>query len=96
MLLNVVNPSIEIREGFETQLVFTDDGRTLTGFIADQDNQVVVLKTAEGQAMIIRRESIDEMEPAKNSIMPEGLLEKYTDQQVRDLFAYLRATQPLP
>ena len=96
MLLNVVNPSIEIREGFETQLVFTDDGRTLTGFIADQDNQVLVLKTAEGQSVIVRRKNIDEMEAAKNSIMPEGLLEKYTDQQIRDLFAYLRASQPLP
>jgi hypothetical protein len=27
--------------------------------------------------------------------MPEGLLKSCTDQQVRDLLAYLRCTQPL-
>ena len=26
--------------------------------------------------------------------MPEGLLKDLNDQQVRDLFAYLRSTQP--
>ena len=27
--------------------------------------------------------------------MPEGLLKDFNEQQVRDLFAYLRSTQPL-
>jgi hypothetical protein len=27
--------------------------------------------------------------------MPEGLLNQLNDQQIRDLFAYLRSTQPL-
>ena len=27
--------------------------------------------------------------------MPEGLLKDLSEQQVRDLFAYLRSTQPL-
>jgi cytochrome c1 len=30
------------------------------------------------------------------SLMPEGLLKDLSEQQVRDLFAYLRSTQPLP
>ena len=37
----------------------------------------------------------DEMEKAKTSLMPEGLLKDLNDQQVRDLFAYLRMSQPL-
>ena len=43
MLVNVINPSIEIRAGYETYVVHTEDGRALTGFIADQDDHVVVL-----------------------------------------------------
>ena len=35
------------------------------------------------------------MQPSPSSIMPEGLLKDLSDQQVRDLFAYLRSTQPL-
>jgi hypothetical protein len=29
------------------------------------------------------------------SLMPEGLLEGLSDQQLRDLFAYLRISQPI-
>jgi putative membrane-bound dehydrogenase-like protein len=96
MLLNVMNPSAEIREGFENYIVLTTDGRALTGFIADQDTNVVVLRGADGQNVTVGRDEIDEMTATRQSVMPEGLLKDLGDQQIRDLFAYLRATQPLP
>jgi putative heme-binding domain-containing protein len=96
ILLNVVNPSAEIREGFENFIVRTADGRMLTGFIADQDANTVVLRGADGQNIIIPRDEMEEMAATKQSVMPEGLLKTFSDQQIRDLFAYLRATQPLP
>lgn len=96
ILVNVVNPSIEIREGFETHVVATADGRVLTGFIADQDNRVVVLRGVNGETNVISREDIDDQTAIPRSLMPEGILKPFTDQQIRDLFAYLRITQPLP
>ncbi len=95
MLMSVVNPSAEIREGFETFLVQTSDGRTLTGFLADQDNQVVSLRTAEGQTITVPRDDMETFRATGQSLMPEGLLKELTDADVRDLFAYLRASQPL-
>lgn len=95
MLLNVVNPSAEIREGFETVLVITDDGRVATGFRYDEDSRVLVLRGVDGQNITIPRERIEEILPQPKSIMPEGLLKDLTEQQVRDLFAYLRSSQPL-
>jgi putative heme-binding domain-containing protein len=96
MLLNVVNPSAEIREGFENYIVRTLDGRTLTGFIADQDANVIVIKGADGQSISLARDEIEDMRANRTSLMPAGQLKALTDQQIRDLFAYLRATQPLP
>lgn len=96
MLVNIVNPSAEIREGFETFLVVTEDGRTVNGFLADQDNNVIVMRSADGQSITIERDNIDEMLPQKKSLMPEGLFEKLTEKEVRDLFSYLRSSQPLP
>ena len=96
ILFNVVNPSGQIREGYENFLVLTDDGRTLNGFIVDQDNQVVLLRNAEGQTTVIRRDEVEVLRAMKQSLMPEGILAKMKDQQIRDLFAYLRASQPLP
>jgi putative heme-binding domain-containing protein len=96
MLLNVVNPSAEIREGFENYLIYTADGRALNGFLVDQDAKVVVLRGVEGQTVSIERDNIERMAPVARSLMPEGVLKPLSPQQVRDLFAYLRATQPLP
>jgi len=96
MLTNIINPSAEIREGFETFVASTVDGRIVTGFLVEQDPQVVVIRTAEGQTVSLDRADIDELSPQKKSIMPEGQLKTLTDEQVRDLFAYLRSGQPLP
>lgn len=96
MLLHVVNPSAEIREGFENYLVVTEDGRTLNGFLAEKDDKIVVLRGTEGQSIVIERAKIDEMRVIPVSLMPEGLLKNLSEEQVRDLFAYLRSTQPLP
>lgn len=95
ILVNVVNPSLEIREGFENFLVITSDGRVVNGFLADQDSQVVVLRGVDGQNLIFRKEEIDEMRAIPRSVMPEGSLKELTPQQIRDLFAYLRASQPV-
>jgi putative membrane-bound dehydrogenase-like protein len=95
MLLNIVNPSAEIREGYTTLVVATTDGRILTGLAVEEDKNVVVLRTGDGKEVTLARAEIDAMKPSRSSIMPEGLLKEYSDQQIRDLFAYLRSTQPL-
>ena len=95
MLTSVVNPSLEIREGFENYLIITVDGRVLNGFLADKDSQVVILRGVDGQNIILKQHEIDEMKVVPQSVMPEGALKALTDQQLRDLFAYLRASQPV-
>ncbi len=95
MLVNVVNPSAEIREGFETLLAITDDGRAVSGFRVDKDNRVLVLRGVDGQNIVLELSQIDELQRQPKSIMPEGLLKELNDQQVRDLFAFLRSSQPL-
>jgi putative membrane-bound dehydrogenase-like protein len=95
MLINVVNPSAEIREGFETYQAQTEDGRVVSGFLVERDNVVLVLRTAEGQTVSLEQGEIEELAPQRKSLMPEGLIAKLSEQEVRDLFAYLRSTQPL-
>jgi putative membrane-bound dehydrogenase-like protein len=95
LLLNLVNPSAEIREGYENYLVETKDERSLSGFIVRQDDGVVVVRGLDGQDVVLNRKEIAELRPAGLSLMPEGLLEGLDDQQIRDFFAYLRSSQPL-
>jgi len=95
MLLNIVNPSAEIREGYETYLVTTKDGRTLSGFLADKDNRVVLLRGLDGVNQVLPQDEIEEMKSTGTSLMPQGLLAALSEQQLRDLFAYLQSAQPL-
>ena len=95
MLLNIVNPGAEIREGFSTTIIAMTDGRVLTGVVVEQDRNVVVLRGDDGRELAIARDEIEAIKASPKSLMPEGLLKGMGDQEVRDLFAYLRSTQPL-
>ncbi len=95
MLISVVNPSLEIREGFENYVVVTVDGRVLNGFLADKDSQIVILRGVDGQNVIVKKDDIEDMHVIPQSVMPEGALKLLTEQQIRDLFAYVRSSQPV-
>ncbi len=95
LLLNVVAPNLEVREGYQSYAVLTNDDQLITGFIENQNDQQVVLRAVDGQSHIIQRSEITEIKPQAQSLMPEGLLDKLTEQQLSDLFAYLRSSQPL-
>lgn len=95
MLLSIVNPNAEIREGFEYVLLETKDGRSLSGFLVERDAQVVVLRGLDGEDIPLRQADVKELRPVGRSLMPEGLLDGLGDRELRDFFAYLRISQPI-
>lgn len=95
MLIHIVNPSAEIREGFETQVALLKDGRVVTGFLVEQDPQTMTLRSPDGQSIVLERAELDELNKSRKSLMPEGQLKELSDEQLRNLFAYLRSSQPL-
>ena len=76
-------------------ILATTDGRVVSGVVTEQDKNVVVIRADDGKERTIARDEIDAIKTSPKSIMPEGLLKTLGDQDVRDLFAYLRSTQPL-
>lgn len=95
MLVSIIDPNAEIREGYGNHTVTTRDGRVLGGFLADQDSNVIVLRGFDGNDTTIPRDQIAESKAAGLSLMPEGLLDSLSDKQLQDLFAYLRISQPI-
>ena len=94
MLQSIVDPSAEIREGFEQVIVRLHDGAVHSGFVTDKDEELVSLRTLAGTERSIPRGDIEEMQVVGVSLMPPGLLAGLDDGQVRDLFAFLRSTTP--
>jgi putative membrane-bound dehydrogenase-like protein len=95
MLRSIVQPSAEIREGYEYQLAIMADGRSIGGFVVEQDPRIVVMRGLDGENVVLEREEIEELVPQGRSLMPDGLLDDLTDGQLRDFFAFLRLSQPI-
>lgn len=88
-LNGIVDPALEIREGFQSYLILTVDGRALNGMIAAQDPQTVTLRNADNQLSVINRNDIEELKALSTSLMPTDVLKDMQDDELRDLFAYL-------
>jgi putative heme-binding domain-containing protein len=96
LLLNILDPSGYVRPEFVAQTAVLNDGRVLTGLITEASAQEVTIIDAKNQKTTIPRGEIDQIQPSEQSLMPERLLETLQPQEVRDLFSYLQATEPLP
>jgi putative heme-binding domain-containing protein len=89
ILLNTIDPNADIREGYGMYHITTTDGRTLVGKITAQNGETISLQPLGGDNINLAAKQIKEMKAQKTSLMPERLLEGLTDQQIRDLYAYI-------
>jgi putative heme-binding domain-containing protein len=85
----VVDPSLGIREEYAGFNVVTKDNQRLTGFIAQNAPQFIVLRDLAQNSITLPRNEIKDLQAMPVSLMPEGILDALTPQQVRDLFAFL-------
>ena len=90
LLLNSVDPSADVPEGYRTQLIQTVDGRVLTGVLAEEDNQRVVLKTVDQPRVVIAKDDIETRKISKKSMMPEGQLDQLKRTDLFDLVKYMQ------
>lgn len=89
ILGNVVDPSAVVTRDFQITSILLDDGRVLTGIIIAETPQTVTLQTPDGK-VTVEEERIEQGRQSNKSLMPDGLLENLTDEQIRDLVGYLQ------
>jgi putative heme-binding domain-containing protein len=88
-LLAILDPSIEIREGFGAYVCKLKDGQVLMGVLDKQDAGGIVLKDIAAQKHSVKQSDIVSLEASPISLMPEGQLTGLSDTELRDFFAYL-------
>ena len=93
LLLNSVDPSYDVPEGYKMVTIQTTDGRVLNGVVAEEDGQRVVLKTVEQPRVIVLKSDIESRRISPKSMMPEGQLDKMKPQQIIDLVKYLQTSE---
>jgi putative heme-binding domain-containing protein len=89
LLSNVFDPSLVIGASYQARTVLTTDGRVITGLLAEDNDQRVVLKVQGGKLETIARGDIEEMKISELSLMPEQLEKQITPAELADLFSLL-------
>ncbi|MBM4000770.1 MAG: c-type cytochrome [Planctomycetes bacterium] len=90
---DIVDPSFAINPDHVGYVCVLRDGRTLTG-VARTDGDDLLLGDEKGATTRIRKGDVETIRPATASVMPKGLHEQLTPDQVRDLMTYLLTPAP--
>ena len=84
----VLQPQKEIKEGYEAMEVTTRDGRVITGYRVSDDGNLVIRDIGAGTQVRIAKEQIASRK-LTGSLMPGGLVDRLSREDLRDLFRYL-------
>jgi putative membrane-bound dehydrogenase-like protein len=91
LLESIIFPSASFVRSYEPVLVTLKDGKAHNGLIRQDGPDEIQLATGINQEVRITRKDIDEIQPSKVSIMPAGLDQQLTPQELADLVAFLKA-----
>ena len=90
VLESILTPSREIAPLFTFWTVTTKDGKKVDGILLRRDGQSKeVYVDASGIEVTVLESNIVDRKIRKESIMPDGLIQSLTDQELRDLLALL-------
>ena len=93
MLTAIIEPNKEISDQYEAT-VFQTEEETVIGRVANLngDNLMVATNMLDpGNFINLKRSDIIDMKPSKASMMPSGLLDTLTEEEIFDLLVYLQS-----
>jgi putative heme-binding domain-containing protein len=92
LLESILDPSKEVSDQYEAVDIDTLDGKKVSGRIVNlngNDIKVMVDMLDPNGMVTVKQPNVDRITPSKVSMMPTGLLDTLTDDEVIDLMAYL-------
>ena len=87
----LIEPQKEVKEGFMAHEVVVQDGTTYQGYLRGETAETLtILDHLSGRAVTLPRPSVVEQRQL-GSLMPAGLVDGLSADELRDLVAYLSA-----
>lgn len=87
---SIIHPDLGISFGYEGWDITLKDGTSLSGIITSKTETDIILKMPGGATQNIKTSQIKTKQQMANSVMPAGLQESMTTQELVDLVAYLK------
>jgi putative heme-binding domain-containing protein len=87
----IVQPSRDIADRYRSILVATKDGNLHQGIVIYDAVDSLILQAGATETVLMSPDDVEERRPSETSLMPSGLLDERSDQEIADLDAYLRS-----
>jgi len=87
---NIIDPNAAIEAAYRIFQVKLKAGEVIEAFYVSEDATAYVLRQPGGADRRVPKAEVASAQYLRRSLMPEGLLDGFTDDQVTDLFAYLK------
>jgi putative membrane-bound dehydrogenase-like protein len=95
LLENILDPSAVVAREYQVTVVELKSGRVLNGIIKQETERAVTLRT-QNETVVVPRDEIESRSVSPVSMMPDGLLDRLTREEVRDLIGYLAGPNQVP
>ncbi len=93
LLTEILEPSKVITDRYKNYVFELNDGEELTGMIVKEDGETVSVQTGPSETLIqpVKKSNIKKRDLQSSSMMPMGLLNMLTKEQILDLLAYIES-----
>ncbi len=85
---SILDPNKNVKEGFQSLVVATDDGKVFTGIKVRETETDLLLRDVEDREFAVPLKSIEEQKSG-TSLMPVGLVDKLTRSELIDLVRFM-------
>ena len=89
-MLAIIDPNAALDPKFLAYEIETKDGRSLSGIVKDETTSGLTLMLPGGIKETVLRSAIAEMRASRVSLMPEGLEQNLTPQDLADLIGWIK------
>jgi len=90
-LIAILDPNDAIEPRFTAYNIDTKDGRSITGIMKSETATTMTVALAGGNMETILRSDVEEIRASGRSLMPEGLEQGMTPQDLANLISYLKS-----
>ena len=93
VLREIIVPSHKIEPKYMVRKIITLEGDVITGIVLSEDKEnISILPNPESaEPTVIPQDDIDDMVKSSVSIMPKGLMDRFTEDEIFELLAYLKS-----
>ena len=91
LLVAVLDPNRAVEDRYQNYLAVTEDGRQVSGVLANEASNSITLIDQEAKRHVLLRSELYELKNSRKSLMPEGLENELKPADMADVIVYVQS-----